>query len=57
MTEQGIMVKAAGACQTRGQFAKNRGQPAAKTAKERELLTSLHHKVNDALPGQQDSGT
>lgn len=54
MAEQGIMVKAAGASQTRGQFTKNKGQPAAKTIKDRELLTDLRHEVNGALEGQEN---
>ena len=53
LADEGIMVKAAGASQTRGQFTRNRGQPAAKTAKDKETLTDLRHEVNDALEGQE----
>ena len=52
MPEQGIMVKAAGSSSTRGQFASNRGQPAAKNSKEREFLTNFRHEVNGSLPGE-----
>ena len=52
LAEQGTMVKAAGASQNRGQFTVNRGQPAGKTAKEKQALTQWRYAVNGALPGR-----
>lgn len=51
MQEGGIMVKAAGASQTRGQITKRKGQPTASSNKDRELLENLRCEINEAADG------
>ena len=51
LSEQGIMVKTAGASQNRGNFSATKGQPAPKNAKEKSALENLRVEISKALPG------
>lgn len=50
--DDGIMVKATGVSQTRGQVTKRKSQPSASSKKDRGLLANLRCEVNTATPGE-----
>lgn len=55
LQEGGVMVKATGASQTRGQFTERKGQPSASSKKNRGSLAELRCEVNKATPGVSSS--
>lgn len=52
IAEQGGMVKGPGSSQNRGSFVSLKGQPAAKNAREEEMLQNFRMEINNFLPGK-----
>ena len=52
IAQQGGMVKGPGSSQNRGSFIAFKGKPAAKNAREEEVLQNSRIEINNFLPGQ-----